>query len=255
MKRRYYIIIALCSYIFFALANTPAAKVIALAKENMQLPAQFFGVQGSVWNGRAESVVAQAHRIEELQWSINPLSLLLARVSADVEGNIENQTVIGHISVRMNGDIHAENVRSRLKAEELQKIINMPFGELAGVFNVHVDSLIWSGEGLPETFASVKWQQAKLTLVDSVDLGQVMLDIKPGDNKDISIAITNSGGVISLDGTILLDSNKQYKLKMDFKPAADATEDIKQSLAMFAKRQSNGSYKFNRNGNLNQLGM
>lgn len=255
MKYRYYFLIGLCSYLFFTLATTPAAKVISLAKTNFTLPAQFYGVEGSIWQGRADSVTVQNQRIDQLQWDLNPLMLLLARVSADVQASVQKQNIVGHVSVNMSGELQGEDIRARLKAEELQQMINMPFGELAGIINVNVETIEWSGTGLPQAIANITWKQAKLTLVETVDLGQVNLDLKPDDKEGLSIAITNKGGVLSLDGSIQLSKKQQYQVKMDFKPAATATDDIKQSLGMFARRQSNGSYRFAQNGNLKQLGL
>jgi len=255
MKRHYYILIAACSYLFFALANTPAAKVISLAKNNFSLPAQFYGIQGSIWNGRADSVLIKPHRIDSVHWSLNPAALLLARISADIQAQLKGHNIKGHVSINMSGDIQAEDLRAELNAKDVQNMIAMPFGELGGEFNLNIESLNWAGDGLPDTIATIKWRNAKLTLADTVDLGQVTVDIKPDDKDGLSISMNNTAGMISLDGAIQLNSNRQYKLKIDFKPANNANANIKQSLAMFAKKQSNGSYRFKQNGNLSQLGL
>ena len=255
MKLRNYIIIAVCSYLFFALDSTPAAKIISLAKNNFDLPAQFYGVQGSIWNGQAESIVAQDSRIDAVQWTINPAALLLAHISADIQGQIKQQDVAGHVSLNMSGNIHVEDLRTTLSANEVQNMLAMPFGELGGEFNLNIKSLYWTDEGLPEAIATIEWRNAKLTLADTVDLGKVTLDIKPDEKDGLSININNITGMISINGKIQLSSNKQYNLQIDFKPSSNANTNIKQSLAMFAKRQSNGSYRFKQTGNLKQLGL
>jgi len=255
MKRRYYIILAISSYLFFALASTPAAKVISLAQNNFNLPAKFYGVQGSIWNGRADNLIVQNHRIDQLKWSLNPAALLLANISADIRASIKEQNIVGHISVNMSGEIQAEDLRATLSAEDVQQLIAMPFGELGGKFVLNIESLNWSGEGIPDTTGTIKWRQARLTLVDTVDLGQVLVKINPDDNNGLLIKVENKGGMLSIDGKLTLSDKKQYKLQLDLNPASNANANIKQSLAMFAKRQSNGSYRFKQNGNLNQLGL
>jgi general secretion pathway protein N len=255
MKQRYYVILALCSYLFFALASTPAAKVISLAQKNFNLPVKIYGVQGSIWNGQADNVLVQQHRIDQLKWSINPASLLLASLSADIQASIKEQNVIGHINVNMSGDIHAEDLRAKLSAADIQQLVAMPFGELGGEFILNIQSLDWSGTGIPSTTATIKWRQAKLTLVDTVDLGQVLVNIKPDEKNGLSLEVKNKGGALSIDGSIALSDKKQYKLLLNFNPASNANSNIKQSLSMFAKKQSNGSYRFKQNGNLNQLGL
>lgn len=253
MKRRYYIIIAVISYCFFALASTPAAKVISLAKNNFNMNAQFYNVEGSIWNGRASSLLINEQRIDQLQWTINPFALLLANVSADVQANVQQQPVIGQINVKANGDIHAKNVRTQFKAEFLQQQLAIPFGELEGEFNLNIESLEWTGTDVPNTVAALRWRNAKLTLVDAVDLGQVLFNINPDDKNGLDIDISNKKGMLSIDGDINIDSQKKYTLQIDLKPESNASSNISQSLEMFAKRQSNGAFRIKQNGHLNQL--
>lgn len=255
MKRRYYIILAVCSYLFFALASTPAAKVISLAKNNFKIPLQIYGVQGSIWNGQADSVIVQTQSIEQMQWSLKPMSLLLATISADIQAQVQNQNVIGQISVNAMGNVHAEDVRARINANEVQKLLALPFGELDGEFNLNIESLHWRGKDLPMTMATIKWRQAKLTLTEAVDLGTVILNIKPDDKNGLSLKVENKGGMIALNGDIQVNDKKHYQMQIDFKAGAKASANIKQSLGMFAKRQSNGSYRLKQNGNLAQLGL
>ncbi|MCW9014199.1 MAG: type II secretion system protein N [Gammaproteobacteria bacterium] len=255
MKQRSYIIIAVLGYVFFTLANIPAATVISLVEKNMQLPAKLYGIQGSLWNGYADSLIIQGQpRIDNLQWSINPLALLLAQVSTDIEASLQEQKITGHLSINTGAEISVSNLRAQLAAEKVQQLINMPLGELAGVFNLDIQSLEWTGRDLPITTASIQWQKARLTLAETVQLGNVEIKIAPNENKGLNASIKNKGGMISLSGTASLQDNKSYKLDLQFTPEDSASENIKQSLGMFAKRQSNGSYRFAKNGNLRQLG-
>ncbi len=255
MKTRYYILIVIFSYLFFALAKTPAATIIDLVKKNTNFPAKIYGIQGSIWNGQADTLTipSQPH-INNLKWSLNPLSFLLARLSADIEADIKKQKVSGSISISASGNISADNIHAKLKAEDVQQLIMMPLGELAGQFNLSINSLEWTGEGLPKTTGQIIWDNAKLTLAETVDLGQVKVNILPMIDNGLNIIIKNKRGMLNIDGNIEINNKKQYKLAVDFKPNKNASSNVAQSLAMFAKRQSNGSYRLKQNGNLNQLG-
>ena len=133
MKQRYYVILAIISYLFFTLVNTPAATVISLAEKNLQLPVKFYGVQGSIWNGTSDTVLIQGQPpVNMLQWSLNPLALLIGSLSADIEAQVKQQKIIGNLSVGATGNIEASNVRARLDASDVQQLLAMPFGELAG---------------------------------------------------------------------------------------------------------------------------
>ena len=138
---------------------------------------------------------------------------------------------------------------------ELAARLNMPFGELGGDFNVDLKSLQWSAGGMPVATGNIKWKNAKLTVAETVDLGQVELNIKPDIEGVLTINISNKNGDLNIKGKASVTEDKRYAVDVNFNPKKNASANIKQSLAMFARRQSNGSFRFKKNGNLNQLGL
>jgi len=236
MKKRYYIITAIVSYLFFTLSSVPAAKVISLVSDNSNMPVKLYGVYGSLWDGGANTVMIQGQpaSIDDLQWSINPAS---------------------NINISAMGDISASDVRAQIDASVMQKLVNMPLGELGGVFNINVEDFEMSDEGFPVVSANIKWNNAKLTLLETVDLGHINLDITPEEDNRLSAKITNNKGELSLDGTATIDPSKNYNLDLRITPEDSAKPNIRQSLGMFAKKQTDGSYLVKRKGNLRDLGL
>ncbi|VAW62557.1 hypothetical protein MNBD_GAMMA11-802 [hydrothermal vent metagenome] len=256
MKKRYYILTGVLSYLFFALSNVPAAKIVSLVQENSQLPVKLYGVYGSLWNGRANTAMLQGQPpIKDFQWSVNPAALLLAQISADVKGSINEQNITGNVSIGITGNISASDVRARIDAAVIQQMVTLPMGELGGFFNIDIASLETGDEGLPIVDASIKWKNAKFTLLDTVNLGHVSLDISPGEDNQLVAKISNKKGELSLDGSAQVDAKKAYNLELSIIPEKSAQENIRQSLTMFAKRQTDGSYLVKRRGNLKDLGL
>jgi len=256
MKKRYYILIAVLSYLFFTLGNIPAAKVIALIDKNTNAPVKLYGVHGSLWNGGAEKVLAQGQPpIDNLKWSIKPAMLLLAQLNGEVNGSIKNQNVIGNFNVSALGTISASDIRARISAPVMQELIQMPLGELDGIFNINIEHLELKQQGIPMIKANLKWENAKLTMVESVDLGFVALSITSGDNDQLSAKISNKKGQLLIDGNAGVDDKKAYNLNLRITPDESASDNIRQSIAMFARRQTDGSYLVKRKGNLRDLGL
>ena len=256
MKKRYYILIGVVSYLFFTLSNMPAAKILNLAEKNTQLPATFLGVHGSLWEGGAEKVLLKdAPPIDNLKWSFNPLSLLIAHMNGELKGSIKNQNVIGNISIGPTGNISASDIRSRIDASVMQELIQMPLGELDGTFIINIMSLNLVQDALPVINANIKWQSAKLTLAETVDLGHIQLHIKPDNSDNLLADISNKNGQITLQGDARIDQTKAYNITLHMTPESNATDNIRQSLKMFARRQTNGSYLLKRKGNLNEFGI
>ena len=256
MKKRYYILISVLSYLFFTLASVPAAKVISLIDKNSNIPVKLYGVHGSLWNGGAEKVLTQGMPpLDNLKWSINPAMLLLAQVSGQINGSIKNQNIIGNVNVSILGTISASDVRARINAPVMQELIQMPLGELGGVFNINIAYLELRQQGLPLIDANLKWDNAKLTMVETVDLGFVDLLINSDKNELLSAKISNKKGQLNIDGNAGLDDKKTYNLNLRLTPDESASDNIRQSIAMFARRQTDGSYLLKRKGNLRDLGL
>lgn len=255
MKKIHYILIGLFSYLFFTLGNIPAAKIVSLAEQNMQLPVKLYGVQGSIWNGSASKAILPGQpEISNLEWSINPASLLLAKLGGEVKATVKNQNIVGNISINAFGEISASSLRARIEAPVMQQLLQLPLGELGGIFNINIESLQLKPEGLPLITGKLKWKNAKLTLIDTVNLGFIDLDIQTDDDNQLVLKISSKKGQLKLDGKASIDSNKMYDIDLRITPEKKANQQLRQSIAMFARRQSNGSYLLKRKGNLQQIG-
>ncbi len=256
MKLRYYIIIGIVSYLLFTLSNVPASRVISLAKSSTNLPAEFRGTYGSLWKGGADSLLIQdAPQVENLQWDINPLSLLVAQLSGDIHASVKQQSLVGAFSVGPTGQLKLSDIRARISGEVMQELIQMPLGELGGVFNIDIASAESLNQPVPSVDGRINWKSAQLTLAETVDLGHINIDITPSDNDSLSVKISNKGGQVSISGNATLAQNKQYTIDLRMTPEDGATQNIRQSLAMFARRQTDGSYQLKRNGNLKEFGI
>jgi len=256
MKIRYYILIGIISYVFFTLGNIPAAKVISLLEKNTPLPAKLYGVYGTLWNGGAEkAIIKNQPPVENLQWSINPISLLLAHVSGEVKASIKEQNIIGNFSISPAGTITASDVRARIDAAVLQEIVLLPVGELGGTFNVFIESLEFNPEGFPNVNASIKWKNAKLTLLETVDLGEIDVSLKPGEKDQLLATINNKKGELRLQGDAEVNHKKMYAINVSITPQETTSDNVRQSLKMFSRRQANGSYQLKRKGNLQEFGL
>jgi len=255
LKRRYYILIAVISYVFFILTNVPANKVLSVVKANINIPANISGVQGSLWQGSAQNITLKGQPpLKNITWSIHPLALLLAQVSADIKTTVEQQNITAQVSFSpFSGHVMAEDVRAEIDAKTLQKLIQLPFGELAGKINADIQQLSFDGQNIQQLNGVLRWSKAKFTLAETVSLGNIQVILSSDEAYNIIAKLSNKGGQLKLDGDVKLQANKNYQLDMKFTPAKNASNNIKQSLSLFAKRQNNGSYRLRQNGNLLNL--
>ena len=254
MKRRHYIILAISSYLLFTLAYTPAASIVSLVEKTTALPVKLNGVSGSIWHGHVDQLNGQIPvPLKNLNWSINLLPLLLGSLDADIDASIRQQKVYGRINASITGRLSGHEIQSEIPAADMQKLLDIPIGEFAGKFFLYIDSITHDKEGLPQVSATINWKSASFTMAQTVDLGDVELNIRPDDKNGLLAKIKNRNAKLGIEGSVQILANKQYNADISFKPQ-DNDPGIEQSLAMFARKQANGSYRLQKAGNINQLG-
>jgi hypothetical protein len=255
VKRWHYIILAIFSYVFFVAANTPAATVLGWIKKSTPLPVQIYGVEGSIWNGHADTVILKNQtRVTQLDWSINPFALFIAQLSAGLDGQIAQQGFSADIKLQRDGAMRIEDLQTRLPAKDVQQLLDIPLGEFGGQFEIDMSEIDWQATGLQSATGIIHWNSASVSLGDTMELGNITLDVVTDDNKQINASIKNSGGMLAMDGKISFDPAQNYNADIVFKIKPETPVPVVQSLSMFAPRQADGGYRFKQSGNMHQLG-
>lgn len=255
MQRRYYIIIAVASYFLFTLSTIPAASVYSLVADN-KLPVKLYGIEGSLWNGRADSAfIPRRPPVEQIHWQLNPFALLLASVSAKFDARFNEQTVVGHIKLGAGGGITVSDLKTSMAAAEIARLASVPLGEFDGEVFLDIASASLTDSAIPAIDGAVIWQNAKVTLTETVELGRLTIQITPQTNGDLLAKLSNDKGSIDISGDVIVSQDKAYKLDIVLTPKNNTSPSITQSLGFFAKRQANGSYRVKQNGNLRQFGI
>lgn len=260
MKLRYYILIFILSFVLFLVVNAPAAKIIAMATKGRALPVQCIAPRGTLFQGGCEQLVLPSgFSITLFQWDIHPLSLIIGSLSADLQGQFAGHPVKGRISTSVGGSISGDDIRLALPASEVHKLVQqfmtrrlrmpLPLGDMNGDFNLSIDNIVMR-DGFPSKVqGSLQWRKAAITLAEKVTLGNISIAVQPTD-QGLVANLSNKGGQIRLKGDAQLNQKRQYQVSINLKPQASATQNIRQSLQLFAQRQGDGSFQFKQQGQL-----
>lgn len=255
MKIKYYIITGLLALIFFLILNIPAAPVIDRIKDKIpQLAIQ--NVSGTLWSGSAQQISVQAkHIFKDVSWSICISHLIFAELSVELEAIYNQNPLSGRLIVDFDKNIQAENIKTTMDAKALGQMITLPMGEVAGNISIDLDTLSWQQGGTPSASGVIKWDNASITIAETAQLGDVTINLSEAENKPVNAKISNQGGHISIDGLASIGDTSDYELDLSFTPSKNASNNLKDSLRLFAKPQSNGSFILKNSGNLKQLGL
>src|SRR5688572_6657091 len=107
MSRWSWFALGVGAYVALTLAMFPAGTALRWFAPP---GATFAGVAGTLWSGSAATCSVEGFTIEALRWDLRPASLLLGRLSADVEARIPDGFVSGNI-VATPSTVTFSNVR------------------------------------------------------------------------------------------------------------------------------------------------
>lgn len=254
MRNRYYILTGIIAYFVFLITSLPAAPVISMFEH--RLPVEIKNISGTFWNGQAASIDTRRDLVlKNVEWSFLPWRLLLASAAVDVSAKLNNKPINTRLSAGINGKITVADLALRLDASDVQPLLALPIGELAGEFQLHIDSASFKQGEVPRVDGTINWNRAAVTVAETAELGNVSILVNEEDTSPLAARISNKGGDISLNGNFTTTEQGDYSLQLTMKPSNTASDNLVKTLAMFSRKQRNGEFVLNNKGNLSQLGL
>ena len=254
MKKRYYLITAIAAYLLIMLATIPAKPITELINENTPVAIQ--GVSGTLWDGKAYLVTIDNNiQLEQTRWSFNLWKLLLGKLSANIDTNFLDETITAEAGTSFLGRVFVNQLKASVAASEVARLANIPLAKLDGAIILDIQNAQWKQGELPLASGTIKWNDASVTVAETASLGNVLIVLNESDQQLLNAEIKNEGGDISIRGNAELIEESDYAADITLVPNATASNNIKQSLGMFAKRQPNGEYNIQKSGPLSSLGL
>ncbi len=253
MKIKYYVLTAITAYLVLLIATIPASLVTGLL-ENNQLTIK--GVHGTVWQGEAYVInINNSIQLQDSQWSLNAWKLLIGKVALNVNTNYQNNTIEGELGSSFLGRFFVNHLNARINANDIAQLAEIPLAQLSGLIILNIEHAHWKQGELPLASGEINWNNAAVTVAEKASLGNVNIILGESEKQLLNADIENQGGDLTISGTAELVPEADYLLKLKLSPTATASNNIKQSLGMFAKRQANGDYLITNSGSLNQIGL
>lgn len=255
MKIKYYLITGILALSLFLIVNTPAAIVINAIQDKIP-QIKFQNISGTLWQGSAQQITVQSkHVFKNVDWSICVAHLLLAEACIELETIYNKNPLSGRFSIGLNNTVQAKNIKTTISAQALSQIVALPMGEVAGDISVDLANLNWQQGKLPSATGVIKWNKASITIAETAQLGDITITLTESEDNPVNAAISNKNGQLAIAGTATLKPSNDYTIDLTLTPNSKASKNLKSSLSMFSKPQSNGSFTLQNSGNLKQLGL
>lgn len=219
--------IGLLAYALFLIAYLPAAVVWTWAAD--AVPARLYGIAGSIWSGRAETVMLAGTRFSEVHWELAPLALLSRTVTVRVHADLPHGGLDGQVSFTPGGGVTAEGVQLEIPVDTLFEWVRAPALTIMadGRVEARLRHLHLEEGRLASARGRITWHEATIKLGGGISLGDVVAQLQPVDEGGIRITLTNDGGVLRLAGDGKLAPNGHYHLTLHLharSPGAPASQ-------------------------------
>ena len=254
MKKRYYFITAITAYLLILLATIPAKLVTELINDNTPVAIQ--GVSGTLWDGEAYLVrIDNNIQLDQTRWSFNFWKLLIGKLSANIDTSFLDEPITAEAGTSFLGRIFINDLKATVAASNVTRLANIPLAQLDGPIILDIQHAQWKQGELPLASGTIKWNDASVTVAETASLGNVLVLLSESEQQLLNAEIKNEGGDISISGNAELLAEADYAAEITLVPNASASNNIRQSLGMFAKRQPNGEYNIKKSGTLSSLGL
>ena len=254
MKTRYYATAGLLTYILFLITSAPATTIYHFKDQFPKVSMQ--GLSGTLWNGHAQRVtIAPQYILDELDWSFCAWRLLTGELCLEIDANYQNKPLHSQIGTGLGGTLRARDLGTEVDAHMLGKLLGLPIGEASGMVSAQISSATWNRGSVPRAEGTITWSNAAITIAESAQLGTIIITITETDKYPMTAVISNKGGDIALNGHANIVEDGTYNLELDLSPTSKASNNIRNSLGMFAKKQAKGNFVFKNSGNLKQFGL
>lgn len=254
MKKRYYILTAIFSYLALLIITVPASSLSKMVNDNS--PVSIQGVSGTLWNGEAYIItINNKVRLNNTEWSVSFWKLFLGQLAIDVNSHHSDNAITAELGSSFLGRFFINNLTAKLSAEDAAQIADIPLVKLSGLISLNIENAHWKQGELPQASGTINWSDAIVTVAESASLGNVSIVLGESEQHLLNADIKNQGGDIKLSGTAKLIPEADYSVNIVLTPTASASDNIKNSLGLFAKKQRNGEFHLNNSGSLNTFGL
>lgn len=252
MKRWWhYLVLGLCAWLLFLLWRFPAL----VAYDMFAVPAgpvQAAGVAGTLWHGEAAQLQYQKRYLGQLSWQLTPWGMLLGRLGGEITLTQDNAYLQAQGGVPLSGgELFLSQLEGRLPLTVIQPYLSMIPLPLEGVLSLKLEGVRVNPEGrLQQAEGRMVWNQAGVSAPQQLQFGDLQMTLQNRDEGGIKGEISDSGGPLQLRASFTLGGDGAYTLTGQVKAAESAPKELRQTLALLGKADSQGNYPLNFSGAL-----
>ncbi|TRX57891.1 type II secretion system protein N [Thalassomonas sp. M1454] len=230
-------------YLIFVIAIAPANKI--LAKFDLPKGLEIRNISGSIWSGEAKLISYQQVSINDVEWSLSPLSLLLFNPSVDLTfGGSLQPGPRGSLELsNLTNDLTVNNANVAIAANDVLAYIPLPIDASAGgEINLDVPEFVLGKPICTVSAGTVTWQRAFVSAMkEDVDLGTLAATL--GCEKGALTFEVNPENVLGLQFKGVVAARGKVSGQGYITPGNDFPANVRPLLGFIGKKDFQGRYK------------
>ena len=243
MQRRWLVIAGLLAFVAGVLVIFPARVAYRwFVPEDIALA----GIEGTIWNGRADHADIAGVYVRNLEWHARPLGLFILSPSYDARGELVSGFVEGRVTVGLGERIRLQNTTASVSLATLAPALNM--GAIDGTANLRVEELEIRG-GLPVVATGtldVTNLMAPMIYARS-PIGGYQATFFTQEN-GIAASVEDTDGIIDVAGSLTINSDRSYVFLAAIAPKTGADEGIRNQMRFLGSPNERGQYELRLEG-------
>lgn len=246
MKRRWLVILGVVAFIAFALTTLPARVLLGFFSEAGVHAA---GVEGTVWNGRAQVVRVGETSLGAVEWNLHALALLTLQLKADVKVTRPDGFGQARVSSRSPSAIKVSDLSASLP---LHVVADHTFPGTQGTINMRFDTLIledgWprAAEGYADLL-NVSGANRQSPVSGSFKLSFPAPNSPARDDVLVG-ALSDIEGPLQVSGTLELRGERGYLFRGLVNTRPGAPKNLENQLVILGSPDAQGRRQFSVEG-------
>ncbi len=247
MKRpALYLALGGLAFLIFLTARLPAAVIID------RLPpgwVDLTGVQGTVWRGSADRISAQGLLLGTTTWRFRFTNLIRAELAYDFATNIGGQPLSGVVASSGGGKTRLADVSGNIALSDLAAF--MPTGFFDGLLMVQAKEVTLKGDWPVSVDGRFELLNLRaLTTRPPTLLGDFEIIFDRQQEPALTAELRELQGPIELQGQLVLEEGKEFRLDARLAPQRDAGNDIRNMLNFLGPPDQQGKHRLSHSGRL-----
>ena len=246
MKPWKWLVLAFVSYLILLIAYLPAAHVVAyVQKQNPKLPLAIGNVEGTLWSGRVDRIMAQGVLLNNFRWDLSAWALLIGQARVEVNGGKiregDQAYIDGQISTSLfnTQKFSAKELKVLLPAKAVIAQVPLPVPVTAdGRFRIDVHDFDFNAS-CKLLKGTGRWLKGTVSGPTGViDFGNYEADLSCQDDKFVVQILPDNK--LNLDAKVILGMDGKYDLSGKFKPDDSMPREVHMAAQSFGRADAQG---------------